>query len=166
MVAKAVLKYTCSDFVRRPSMKNNSKSRYTINARLAILLLFSPGIVKKDSKPMGPKCPPCHPGKLRPQLLHTAWKMESHVSCSRLCQIGSAGVSGCLGPSQPGEGFVGALRPSSSFSPLRGLTTDPGLETRSTCPGLANPWEALVTVTGKLIIDWQVPGPAWHACSG
>lgn len=91
--------------------------------------------------------------------------MGSHVSCSPVCQIASARVSDCLGPSQLGEGFVGALRLSSSFSPLRaqspsrlrGVTTDPNLETRSTCPGLADLCGVPVMVTGKLITDWQGP---------
>lgn len=111
---------------------------------------------------MGSKCRHATQEGLGAQLLkmhHGKWRaLSAACGCAKSVQQGCRTVW-C--PPQLGEGFVRALSPNSSFSPLRvhprersrGATADTPLETRSTCLGWANLGEAPVTVTGTLITD-------------
>ena len=104
---------------------------------VAILLLFSSCAIKKNSKAIGSECSFCHPGRLRRTTSQDApWRMESHVSCSLVCQIGSARVSDCLVPYPAGGRIFWGL--GSRAHPPWVVTADSGLETRSMIPRRAN----------------------------
>lgn len=101
---KFLLKYTFSTFV----MKHNGYKR-SLGKEMGCKYkmqpcyhYFLPKHLRRMANLLAPSAHPATQEDLGPQLLKACCGKQSNVSCSQVCQIGSARVSDCLVPSPAG----------------------------------------------------------------